>query len=56
MGYLATIDAPATQINTIFETLKNANSIKNVLNLKSMVIVMQRRSKLVGDIKNSFEI
>ena len=42
VGYLPTTDAPATQVNTIFEILNNANSIENSLNLNSMVVVMDQ--------------
>ena len=42
VDYLPTIDAPVTQVNTIFEILNNANSIKNSLNLNSMVVVMDQ--------------
>ena len=61
LGCLSTTDEPATQTNTIFEILHNADSIKNALNLKPMVIVMdqaimQRRSILVGSIRNCFKI
>lgn len=40
MWYLPTIDLAAPQMNTVFEILKKANSIKNALNLKSMIVVM----------------
>ena len=42
VGYLPTIDAPATQMNTLFEILNNANSIKKALTLKSMVVVIDQ--------------
>lgn len=42
IGYLPTIDSPATEMNTVFEILKKADSYKNALNLKSMIIVMDQ--------------
>ena len=42
VDYLRTIEVYATQMSIIFEILNNANSIKNTLNLKSMVVVMDQ--------------
>ena len=62
VGYLPSIDAPATQMNTIFKILNNANSVKNALNLKSMVAVMDQAiyvkaiDQLVGNIRICFKI
>ena len=61
VGYLPTIDAPATQMNTIFKILNNANSVKNAFNLKSMVAVMDQAiyakaiDLLAGNIRNCFK-
>lgn len=42
MWYLPTADLAASQMNTVFEILKKANSIKNALNLKSVIVVMDQ--------------
>jgi len=38
VGYLPTINLPATQINIVFEILSKANSIKDNLNLPSIIV------------------
>lgn len=50
MWYLPTTDLAASQMNTIFEILKKANSIKNALNLKSVIVVMDQAiyAKAIG--------
>ena len=42
IGYLPTIDSPATQMNTVFEILSRANAIKDSLNLDAIVVVMDQ--------------
>ena len=42
VGYLPTIDSPATQMNTVYEILTKAKAIKDALNLKSIVIVFDQ--------------
>ena len=39
IGYLPTIDAPATSMNTVFEILSKADATRMSLNLKSVVVV-----------------
>ena len=37
VGYLPTIDAPATSMNTVLEILTNAKLIRDALQLKSVI-------------------
>ena len=42
IGYLSTIDAPATSMNTVFEILSKADATRMSLNLKSAVVVFDQ--------------
>ena len=42
VGYLPTIDSPATQMNTVYEVLCKANAIKDNLNLRSIIVVLDQ--------------
>ena len=42
VGYLPTIDAPATTMNTVFEILTNAKLIRDALKLESVIIVFDQ--------------
>ncbi len=42
IGYLPTINAPATQLSTVFEILNQANQIKEALHLPSIVFVFDQ--------------
>ena len=42
VGYLPTIDFPATIINTIFEVLTKARQTKDELKLKHVVVVFNQ--------------
>ena len=42
IGYLPTIDAPATSMNTVFEILSKADATRMSLNLKSVVVVFDQ--------------
>ena len=40
VGYLPTINAPATEMKTVNEILSKSDEIRKVLNLKETVVVM----------------
>ena len=40
VGYLPTIDSPDTQMNTLYEVLRKANTIKDNRNIRSTIIVL----------------
>ena len=42
IGYLPTIDSPATAMNTVYEILSKANDTKNALNLISILVVFNQ--------------
>ena len=42
IGYLPTIDAPATSMSTVFEVLSKSLKIKDTLQLKSIVLVFDQ--------------
>ncbi len=42
IGYLPTIHAPATQLTTVFEILNQSELIRNALQLRSIVVVMDQ--------------
>ena len=42
VGYLPTIDAPPTLMNTVYEILKKALEVKDALNLQSIVIALNQ--------------
>ena len=42
VGYLPTINAPATELNTVFEILNQSERIRKELLLETMVVVMDQ--------------
>ncbi len=59
VGYLPTINAPATEMNTVFEILNRSELIRKELLLESIVVVMDqalyaKAAELFGSKENSF--
>ena len=42
VGYLPTINAPATELNTVFEILNQSERIRKALLLEAIVVVMDQ--------------
>lgn len=51
VGYLPTINAPATEVKTINAILSKSDEIRKVLNLKEIVVVMPKQQKSNGSIQ-----